>query len=85
MSPWMRQAYVVAGAFVVAVGLELFLIPNRLTDGGVTGVSILTSQVTGWPVGLFLFVLNLPFLYFGYMQIGRTFAFTTGIAIAWLA
>lgn len=82
---WLRLLYVAIGAFVVAVGLELFLVPNRLIDGGVTGVSILAAYLTGWPLGAFLFALNLPFLYFGYVQIGRTFALTTCLAVALLS
>lgn len=82
---WVRQSLVALGALIAASGLELFLIPNRLTDGGVTGISILAAHLTGLPVGIFLFVLNLPFLYFGYVQIGRTFAWTTMIGVAWLA
>jgi uncharacterized membrane-anchored protein YitT (DUF2179 family) len=76
-----RAAGICVGAGLVAVGLELFLIPNEIIDGGVTGVSIMAAYLTGYPVGLFLFVLNLPFLWVGYKQIGRTFALTTLAAV----
>ena len=62
---------------LVGAGLELFLIPNQIIDGGVVGVAIMTAHLTGWPVGAFLFLLNLPFLWLGYKQIGKTFALTT--------
>ncbi|HYF91257.1 MAG TPA: YitT family protein [Symbiobacteriaceae bacterium] len=72
-----RGSGIVAGAVLVGAGLELFLIPNQIIDGGVVGVAIMTAHLTGWPVGAFLFLLNLPFLWLGYKQIGKTFALTT--------
>ncbi|TBL68201.1 YitT family protein [Paenibacillus thalictri] len=65
------------GAALVALGLEEFLIPNAIIDGGVVGISIITSHLSGLPVGLFLLLFNLPFLFVGYKQIGKTFAFST--------
>jgi uncharacterized membrane-anchored protein YitT (DUF2179 family) len=57
--------------------LEIFLVPNNIVDGGITGISIILSKITGVSLGLFLFLLNLPFLLLGYKQIGKTFALTT--------
>jgi uncharacterized membrane-anchored protein YitT (DUF2179 family) len=65
------------GAAFVAVGLEIFLVPNNIVDGGITGISIILSKKTGISLGLFLFLLNLPFLILGYKQIGKTFAVST--------
>ncbi|GAA3321432.1 hypothetical protein GCM10020331_037250 [Ectobacillus funiculus] len=45
----------------MAVGLEIFLIPNHVIDGGITGISIMLSHLTGLNLGIFLFLLNLPF------------------------
>lgn len=58
----------------MATGLEIFLVPNKVIDGGITGISIMLSHLTGWKLGIFLFLLNLPFVYLGYKQIGKTFA-----------
>jgi len=65
------------GAILVAVALEIFLVPNDVIDGGITGISIMVSNLTGLPLGIFIFVLNIPFFYLGYKQIGKTFAFST--------
>lgn len=65
------------GALLVAVALEIFLIPNQIIDGGVVGVAIMVAAVTKLPVGLFIWGLNLPFLWLGYKQIGKTFALST--------
>ncbi|MFP3361348.1 YitT family protein, partial [Planococcus sp. SIMBA_143] len=68
---------------IMAVGLEVFLVPNQVIDGGIVGISIMLSHLSGISLGIFLFVLNLPFIYIGYKQIGKTFAFSTlyGIVI----
>ncbi len=68
---------VVFGAFLAATGLELFLIPNKIIDGGIIGISIISSYLSGLPLGLFTFFLNAPFFYVGYKQIGKTFALMT--------
>ena len=73
------------GAIIAAIGLEIFLIPNNVIDGGVVGLSIMASYVTDMPLGIFLVVLNLPFLYLGYKQIGKSFAIATLIAICFLS
>ncbi|GIP25210.1 membrane protein [Paenibacillus sp. J23TS9] len=69
--------FITAGAILMAVALEVFLVPNDIIDGGITGISIVLSKITALPLGIFLFVINLPFLFLGYKQIGKTFAFST--------
>ncbi|WP_052723928.1 YitT family protein [Paenibacillus wulumuqiensis] len=76
-----RSLLIVLGAMTVAASLELFLVPNNITDGGITGISIIMSFLTGWKLGVFLFLLNLPFLVLGYKQIGKTFALSTLLGI----
>lgn len=76
-----RALFISIGAILVSIGLEIFLVPNRIIDGGIVGISIIFSQLSGWALGLFLFVLNLPFLFIGYKQIGKTFAISTLLGI----
>ncbi|ERG67999.1 YitT family protein [Exiguobacterium chiriqhucha] len=72
----------IIGGMIAAYGLESVLIPNSVSDGGITGISIVVSQLTGIPLGVFLGILNIPFVYLGYKQIGKSFAIlsVTGIA-----
>jgi uncharacterized membrane-anchored protein YitT (DUF2179 family) len=72
-----RVLFITLGAALVSVGLEIFLVPNHIIDGGIVGISIMVSHLTGLPLGIFLFLLNLPFLVLGYKQIGKTFALST--------
>ncbi len=76
---------VMIGAMIMAVGLELFLVPNQIMDGGIVGISIIMSHLLSLPLGLFIFVLNIPFIFLGYKQLGKTFAILTGIGITTLS
>jgi uncharacterized membrane-anchored protein YitT (DUF2179 family) len=73
----LRMLLITLGASLMAVGLEIFLVPNNVIDGGITGISIMLSYLTGWKLGIFLFLLNVPFFFLGYKQIGKTFALST--------
>lgn len=81
----LRALPIIIGAFITAYGLEAVLIPNNVSDGGVTGISIVGSQVFGLPLGVLIAVLNIPFVYLGYKQIGKRFAIYSVIGIASLA
>jgi len=76
---------VILGALLAAIGLQLFLIPNNIIDGGIIGISIIFSYLLKFPLGLFIFFLNLPFLFIGYKQIGKTFALMTLLGVSALS
>ncbi len=80
-----RIIAITLGALLMAIGLELFLVKNRVVDGGITGVSIMLSHIIGIKLGIFLFLLNLPFVFLGYKQIGKTFALSTTYGITALS
>lgn len=80
-----RVGLVLLGSIVTAVGLQFFILPNHLVDGGVTGVSIIAARLTGTSLGWWLAVLNIPFIILGYKKIGRAFAAYSAIGIALLA
>ncbi len=69
-----RAVFITIGAIIMAYGLEAVLIPNNMIDGGVTGLSMILSHVTAINLSIFLVILNLPFFFLGYKQIGKTFA-----------
>jgi uncharacterized membrane-anchored protein YitT (DUF2179 family) len=80
-----RSLFIIFGAVLVAFALETFLINNAIIDGGITGISIMSSYLSHVPVGIFLFVLNLPFLVIGYKTIGKTFALSTLLGVTVLS
>ena len=83
--PLLDYLWLATGAFVAALGIDCFLLPNHFIDGGVTGVSMLLTQKTGVPLAVFLVLLNGPFVLIGHRLIGRTFAIKSFFAIAALA
>jgi uncharacterized membrane-anchored protein YitT (DUF2179 family) len=69
------------GVFSASFGLKSFLLPNDFIDGGITGISLLVSAVTGWKLPLLIVALNVPFIVLGYRQIGRNFMIKTALGI----
>lgn len=63
---------VIIGGIIAAYGLETVLIPNSVSDGGVTGLSIVGSQLFNLPLGILIAVINIPFVWLGYKQIGKS-------------
>ena len=57
---------VVAGIFSAAFGLKGFLLSSHFIDGGVTGISMLLSNILKVPLSIFILVINLPFIAIGY-------------------
>lgn len=73
------------GSILAAVGLEIFLVPNNIIDGGIVGISIMASYITKLPLGVFILLLNAPFFMLGYNQIGKTFAISTLFSVVSLS
>ncbi|WP_456363977.1 YitT family protein [Priestia aryabhattai] len=74
--------FITLGALIYSFGLETFLVPNDIIDGGIVGVSMMLDALTPVSLGVFLVILNLPFLYLGYKQIGKTFSYQSLYGIA---
>jgi uncharacterized membrane-anchored protein YitT (DUF2179 family) len=73
------------GVTSAAFGLEGFLLPNNFIDGGATGISLLTAEVTSVPIYYLLVLINLPFIFLAFNVINRKFAIKTAAAITALA
>jgi uncharacterized membrane-anchored protein YitT (DUF2179 family) len=76
---------IIAGVTSACFGLKSFLMPSHFIDGGVTGISLLLSTLTGWNLSYLIAIINIPFVILGYRQIGKGFAIKTAIAIAALS
>ncbi len=81
----LQTTLIVLGILSAGLGLKGFLLSSRFIDGGVTGVSMLLSNVLGWPLAVLILVINLPFIALGYRQIGRSFAIKSALAIGGLS
>lgn len=68
---------ITAAAFLYAVAISLFLDPNSLAPGGVTGISIILNRTVGLPTGTWILLLNIPILILGTWKFGVRFIVST--------
>lgn len=82
----LKDSFLIAiGIISAGFGLEGFLLPNSFIDGGVTGISLLTAELTKYPLPILIVAINIPFVILGFTQMGRTFAIKSIFAIIGLA
>lgn len=89
---WQNFLFLLIAGTINAIGVTIFLAPVKLYDSGISGTSILLSQITpaGWTLSLFLLILNIPLFLFGLKKLGGAFTvysvFTVGVysLVSWL-
>jgi uncharacterized membrane-anchored protein YitT (DUF2179 family) len=78
--------FILAGTLIQALSLRLFLVPSQLVIGGVSGLSQVINYHTGWPIGLMIFIGNVPLFLLGWKFLGgRRFAFRTAFAVIFIS
>lgn len=70
-------AGITLGVLITAAALNMFLIPNKIADGGVSGLAIVLHYVSDWPVGVIMLSLNIPLLLLGIKVLGASFGVYT--------
>jgi len=80
-----NTALIILGILSAGMGLKGFLMSSRFIDGGVTGISMLLSDVLRFPLAILILVINLPFIALGFRQVGSKFAIKSALAIAGLS
>lgn len=65
------------GSLSYAIGIAIFLDPNSLAPGGVTGIAIILSKLTGIRTGTLALMINIPLLFFGLYKFGFRFLLST--------
>ena len=73
--------FITIGILLASLALEIFLIPNRIIDGGITGISIILSFLTNINLSIFIIVINIPFLLLGFKHLGKNFLIRTTFAM----
>lgn len=70
---------IIAGSFITAAGINIFLVPNKIAPGGVTGIATVVYHLSGgrMPVGLTMLALNVPLFITGMKFIGKRFILRT--------
>ncbi|WP_127532095.1 YitT family protein [Paenibacillus kobensis] len=70
-------AQLLLGAFIIAASFNLFLVPNGIASGGVSGLSIIVKQVLGIQPAFTQWTVNIPLFFAGLWLLGRKFALKT--------
>lgn len=74
-------AQIVLGCIIGGIAYPLFLTPNGIAPGGLTGVGIIFHHLFGFPVGTVSLILNIPLFIFSYREMGPVFAFRSLVAM----
>jgi len=73
------------GILCAGFGLKSFLLPANFIDGGATGISLMITELTAFPLPVVLILINIPFVLLGWIVIDKSFAVKAILAIIGLA
>ena len=65
--------FLTIAGIINSIGVTMFLTPVNLYDSGISGTSVLLSQITPWDLSIFLLLLNIPLFLFGFKKQGLAF------------
>lgn len=77
----LRYFILIAGSAIAAFALEEFLVPCKILDGGIVGISIIISTLTALPLSALTMCLNIPFVIIGSKRLGKTFLLRTMVSM----
>lgn len=78
----LQYIFIVLGAAIAAFAVEGILVPNSILDGGVTGISMILNYTLGWKLSLCIILINIPFLYIGFKNMGINFLIKAIVSIS---
>jgi len=73
-------AQILIGCLIAGAAYPLFMTPNRIAPGGITGIATILNHLFRWPVGTVSLILNIPLFVIGYRSMGKIFAFRSLLA-----
>lgn len=73
------------GSLVMAIGISLFLLPNKLSTGGISGISTILFYLFNLPVSITIFLINLPLFIAGMFNMGKYFLFKSILGTVFLS
>ena len=65
--------YDIVGCVLYAIGINCFIIPQDFAGGGVSGIALIITYLTGLPNGIVTFVLNIPLIIVTFKILGQKF------------
>ena len=82
LHPVLRYVGILAASLLYAAAIALFLDPNQLAPGGVSGIAIILNRLTNLPTGTLILIMNVPLLALGMWKLGWKFVLSTMVAVA---
>ena len=76
---------IILGTMIMSIGIALFLLPNKLSSGGFTGIATILYYLFNWKVGTVILLLNIPFFILAFIRIGKEFVFKSVFAVVFLS
>ncbi|WP_240374823.1 YitT family protein [Bacillus piscicola] len=77
-----KVGVIILGAIIMALGLNLFLIPANVFASGATGIAQILAALLPLSTGVFLFILNIPIAVLGWVKVGKLFTFYSFLHVA---
>ena len=71
----LEYIYIIIGAFLMAVSTALFLLPNQLSTGGISGISTILYYLCNYPVGLTMLLINVPLFVIAMVKVNKRLFF----------
>lgn len=81
LNPILQYAGILAASALYAAAIALFLDPNHLAPGGVSGIAIIINQLTQIPTGTLILIMNVPLMALGMWKLGFKFLLSTLVAV----
>ena len=82
LNPVLRYGCIILASLIYAAAIALFLDPNQLAPGGVSGIAIILNRLLHVPTGTLILLMNVPLLALGMWKLGWKFVLSTVVAVA---
>lgn len=82
---WITEyLYILMGAAIIGIAFNVFLLPNRIASGGVSGISTILDSLLGWEPAFVQWAFNIPLFIAGVLLLGKQFGVKTLVGTVFL-
>lgn len=73
--------FTIIGSFICGVAFNVFIIPNKLLSGGISGIALISNYLAGFDPGVVMILLNIPIFILGFRKLKKEFMFLSVIGL----
>lgn len=84
-SIWIDLIFIIVGNIIYAIGVNIFTAPNDIAPGGVTGIATVFNSWFGIPIGISIFIMNIPLFIIAIFKFNKEFVIKTFIAMFFMS